>query len=359
MSWSCVNGKCKEFKSSVHDFITVDANLVRYSQFEQTETPYLEKNNSKTVEKTSKKTEKVHHTTTFKEVTEKSMSIKWKYLSHRYQVSNDTYHWPQILSTTNALGPVFHMDYPENVTQAFKYEPQSSHFNKKQYSLHCMVKHEGDKNHYLYHLSDEINHNFALKFNVIKHAFQMSQQPVRITSDNCSMQYKCKYVSGKYKQLASEIGIPIIHYFGVSGHGKGLIDPMSGFGFKGPLRKVVITEDLHYDSPQDVVSYLQQLFKDDPYKIYFELNPQEIHFVEKVVVKITNVQKQHMLCFFPSGTIQIKENICSCANCMNGKFIDCQYQPGSQICSKEITSSGESEEYCKFDNDFDDDSAAQ
>ena len=67
----------------------MDANLVRYSQFEQTETPYLEKNNSKTVEKTSKKTEKVHHTTTFKEVTEKSMSIKWKYLSHRYQVSND------------------------------------------------------------------------------------------------------------------------------------------------------------------------------------------------------------------------------------------------------------------------------
>ena len=175
----------------------MDANLVLYSQFEQTETPYLEKNDSKTVEKTSKKTEKVHHTTTFKEVTEKSMSIKWKYLSHRYQVSNDTYHWPQILSTTNELGPVFHIDYSENVTQAFKYEPQSSHFNKKQYSLHCMVKHEGDKNHYLYHLSDEINHNFALKLNVIKHAFQMSQQPVRITSDNCSMQYKCKYVSGK------------------------------------------------------------------------------------------------------------------------------------------------------------------
>ena len=159
--------------------------------------------------------------------------------------------------------------------------------------------------------------------------------------------------------MASEIGIPIIRYFGVSGHGKGLIDPMSGFGFKGPLRKVVIIEDLHYDSPQDVVSYLQQLFKDDPYKIHFELNPQEIHFVEKVAVKIANVQKQHMLCFFPSGTIQIKENICSCANCMNGKFIDCEYQPGSQICSKEITSSGESEEYCKFGNDFDDDSAAQ
>ena len=81
------------------------------------------------------------------------MSIKWKYLLHRYQFSNDIYHWPQILSTTAELGPVFHTDYSENITQAFKYELQSSHFNKKQYSLHCTVKHEGDKNYYLYHLS--------------------------------------------------------------------------------------------------------------------------------------------------------------------------------------------------------------
>ena len=116
------------------------------------------------------------------------------------------------------------------------------------------------------------------------------------------------------------------------------------YNVKGPLRKAVITEDLHYDSAQDIVSYLQELFKDDPYKICFELNPREIHSADKIVVKITNAQKQHMLCFLLSGNIQIKENICSCANCINGKFIDCEYQPGSQISSKEITSDGESEE---------------
>ena len=42
LSWSYVNEKCKECKSSVHNFITADANLVHYSQFEQTET-YLKK----------------------------------------------------------------------------------------------------------------------------------------------------------------------------------------------------------------------------------------------------------------------------------------------------------------------------
>ena len=75
----------------------------------------------------------------------------------------------------------------------------------------------------------------------------------------------------------------------MSGHGKGLVDAMSGFSVKGPLRKAVVTEDLHYDSAQDIVSYLQELFKDDPYKIYFELNPQEINSVDKIAVKITNV----------------------------------------------------------------------
>ena len=66
-----------------------------------------------------------------------------------------------------------------------------------------------------------------------------------------------------------------------------------------------------------------------------------------------------MICFLPSGIIQIKENICSCANGINGKFIDCEYQPESQISSKEITSDDESEDDYKFDEDFDDDSAAQ
>ena len=47
-----------------------------------------------------------------------------------------------------------------------------------------------------------------------------------------------------------------MYCFGVSRHGKGLVDVMSGFGVKDPLRKAVVTEDLHYDSVQDIFSYL-------------------------------------------------------------------------------------------------------
>ena len=52
---------------------------------------------------------------------------------HRYQVCNDSYHWPQILNTVGDLRPIYHMDYSENITQSFKYEPHESHSNKKQY----------------------------------------------------------------------------------------------------------------------------------------------------------------------------------------------------------------------------------
>ena len=83
--------------------------------------------------------------------------MRLEYLIHKYQIYNDRFHWPTILATTENLGNILHMDYSENVSQHFKYEPQSSHFNKTQYSLHCTVKHvPGDSPYqYIYHLSDE------------------------------------------------------------------------------------------------------------------------------------------------------------------------------------------------------------
>ena len=60
------------------------------------------------------------------------------------------------------LGPIYHMDYSENITQSFKYEPQELHFNKKQYSLHCTVKHEEVKNKNFHHFSDELTHTVLL-----------------------------------------------------------------------------------------------------------------------------------------------------------------------------------------------------
>ena len=84
---------------------------------------------------------------------------KWKerYTSHKYQVYNDIYHCPIIFSRIPLAGAIYHMDFSEN-SQMHKYEPQSSHFNKSHYSLHCTVKHDIHEEEpiytYIYHLSD-------------------------------------------------------------------------------------------------------------------------------------------------------------------------------------------------------------
>ena len=87
---------------------------------------------------------------------------------HKYY--NDKFHWPKILSTIPEQGEIYHMDYSENLSQAYKYEPQSSHFNKQQYSLHCTVKHVDDKETpyvYMYHLSNVMKHNYPFTSTVI------------------------------------------------------------------------------------------------------------------------------------------------------------------------------------------------
>ena len=83
------------------------------------------------------------------------------------------------------------MDFSENLTQLFKYEPQSSHFNKSQCSVHCTIEHTGDDETpfcSIFHLSDEMKHNHSFTSAVVNDII------LRFKSDNCSTQYKCKWV---------------------------------------------------------------------------------------------------------------------------------------------------------------------
>ena len=140
---------------------------------------------------------------TYKELY-KIMKVWKEYLIHKYKIYNDVLHWPRVLSTVEELGTIFHMDYSENVTSQVKSEPQSGHFNKKQYSLHCTVQHDVDN--YFYHFSNVKTHGFAYTFSVIKH-LNTEITPgklMRFKSDNCNMQYKCKWVFRQYQLLANE-----------------------------------------------------------------------------------------------------------------------------------------------------------
>lgn len=50
-----------------------------------------------------------------------------------------------------------------------------------------------------------------------------------LRSDNCSTQFKSKYVFASMKNLAMKYKIKIVWFYGEPGHGRGLVDAMSMF----------------------------------------------------------------------------------------------------------------------------------
>ena len=72
---------------------------------------------------------------------------------------------------------------------------------------------------------------------------------------------------------------------------------MSGFGAKGPLRKAVVTQDLHYDCASNIVSFLKDPFINDNQKQHFELESKEIQSVTTIDIKIKDCRKQHKIVF--------------------------------------------------------------
>ena len=70
---------------------------------------------------------------TYSELFTELCRYKKPYLVHKYEVFNDIYHWPKILQTATDIGPIYRMDFSENIGQMYKYKPQSSHFRKAEY----------------------------------------------------------------------------------------------------------------------------------------------------------------------------------------------------------------------------------
>ena len=223
---------------------------VKAGQFETITTMYTKNNKPKK----STKTEHVELTLTMAQVFEKIVSLR--YTEYKYQIYN-----------INFIGfiydPPFHIlvifitDFSENVSQHFKYEPQYSHFNKKQYSLHCTARHKDNSpyDHY-YHLSDEMKHNYSFTSAVVEHLLQShSENSIsRFKSDNCATQYKCKWIFRFWSTFALNKKTKVTVYYGVSGHGKRLVDAMSAFRVKSPLLRAVVSKNFFTTMPRTFIT---------------------------------------------------------------------------------------------------------
>ena len=120
--------------------------------------------------------------------------------------------------------------------------------------------------------------------------------------------------------------------YGVSGHGKGLVDAMSSFGVKAPLRKAVITNDFTYSSALDIYNYLISIFQNDNWKHHYYLEKDTINLKTiKNPLKIRGCQNIHIICFNPDNSFVTKINVCSCECCLIGEFLECDKEKGFQM----------------------------
>ena len=168
--WHCVTGKCKNCKCIKTPSLKSQGKYdetVTYSQFETLKYTHKkkDKDTGKEVDKKSEKTEWVLHHSNHDELYEKLSAMRKVYVMHQYQVNNDNYEWPHILSTVDTYGTIKQMDYSENLSQLYKHEAQSCHFSKKQFTLHCTVENRAnEERNYMYHLSNGTKHNFGFTF---------------------------------------------------------------------------------------------------------------------------------------------------------------------------------------------------
>ena len=252
---------------------------------------------------------------------------------------------PKILAKSNECGEVItHGDYSENIQKKPKLEIQSMHFSKKPITLHCTVTHNSidpKENIYAYHFTDILKHDFS---DIMKHDwchskcvevdiaenFLPEQSIIRKKPDNCSTQYKCRWTFGENREREMTSKKTIVCYYGSSGHGRGLVDGMSSWGVKNPLRKEIINNDFYMNSAEDMVDLFKgkQTESSQFDRMYYTEIKQDIYnsHTKPDALPINGSQKMHCIAFHPDGTVLTSRDICDCDECFAGNLNNCEYE---------------------------------
>ena len=205
------------------------------------------------------------------------ISMAENYLSHRFCVSSDKVFWP--IFRKECPYTILHVDYSENIKLTPKNEVQHAHFSGRQHTLHCSVLYKSNvkgDHEFLYHLSNDTNHDSVMTRNVIedvliRYPAIVDSGILVLRSDNCSTQYKSRFVFAQLEELAKKYSIDVFWFYDTP-HGRGLVDAMSSFGCKAPIKKAIITEDAFFNNAEEMHVFLCNHFKDDSSKSYFVID---------------------------------------------------------------------------------------
>ena len=50
-----------------------------------------------------------------------------------------------------------------------------------------------------------------------------------------------------------------VWFYGIAGHGRGLVDAMSSFGCKRPLQNTIVTDDKWFSHAQEMFFFIRQI----------------------------------------------------------------------------------------------------
>ena len=196
---------------------------------------------------------------------------------HTYLVQCERFVFQMFRESIVDYGDIFWVDMSENLANTPKDQCQDAHFNQRQSSLCCTVQIGADDNTFHYHFSDYNTHNISYTGTVFDHLYSLNKKTMvfRVKSDNCAEQFKNRYVFGFWEHFSQTNNIPVLLFYGMAGHGKGLVDSMSSFGVKMPIRKAIVREDFWYKDSKEIERFLSSKFFEDP-KNYYVLQPDEL-----------------------------------------------------------------------------------
>ena len=295
----CIKGKCVNNCKIKLDPVPSDNKLYTYVEFKTVFEKFYNKKGQLCEYKCCARTEEK---ATLEGMQVKLISMAENYLSHHFGVSSDKVFWP--IFRKECPYTILHVDYSENIKLTPKNEVQHAHFSRRQHTLHCSVLYKSNvKGDHEFLLSNDTNHDSVMT-SVIEDV--LIRYPVIVDScilvsrsDNCSTRYKSRFVFAQLEELAKKYSIDIFWFYGTPGHGRGLIDAMSSFGCKAPIKKAIITEDAFFNNAEEMHVFLCNHFKS--YFVIDEKSNSKTRKKEHLAHRIYGSSKLHCVAVSSDG----------------------------------------------------------
>ena len=226
-SLQCINGTCENScviqneSSKKHNW----DEMVSFSQFERITEKFFDRNGKeKYYTRTARRDHNGNERVSLREHYTCLQDSARPYLLHRYNVSCDKVHWRKFVAESDKC--ILWLDYSQNIQLTPKNNVQSAYYSGKQHTLHdALIQKPNGECIYVYHLSDDTNHDSVMTDVIINDIIKNHPELIKfgiliIRSDNCSTQYKLRYIFGFMLKLARKLNISIYWFYGEAGHGR-------------------------------------------------------------------------------------------------------------------------------------------